>query len=368
MTPLRRRSLLAAAVSLPWTGRTWPGEPADRVLTPRALVFPRDHGSHQDTRTEWWYLTGHASDAAGREFGFQLTFFRSRVDGTEGLRSRLAARQLVFAHAAITDVQGESLWHEQRIGRWNGETPAQAGAPVFAQSEDTDVAIRDWRIRRSAQGHYLAQARSDDLIIELEATPTQPLLLQGDQGFSRKGPQLSQASFYVSEPQLKVRGVLGLRAGSFQVQGKAWLDHEWSESLLHPDAVGWDWMGMNLDDGGALTAFRLRRADGSALWAGGSYRAAGGDTRPFQAEEVAWTPLRHWVSPRTQARYPVEWNVRSPVGTFSVHSLVDAQELDAGASTGTVYWEGLSDLRDSQGRRVGRGYLEMTGYTGRLVL
>ena len=118
-----RRRLLqvgAAALALPWLD-TWA---TGAALTPRPLRFPRDHGSHNDTRTEWWYLTGHAKDSGGREFGFQLTFFRSRVDGTASLRSRLAARQLVFAHAAITDVQGGRLWHDQRIGRWNGEPPA----------------------------------------------------------------------------------------------------------------------------------------------------------------------------------------------------------------------------------------------------
>jgi predicted secreted hydrolase len=51
-----------------------------------------------------------------------------------------------------------------------------------------------------------------------------------------------------------------------------------------------------------------------------------------------------------------------------VRALLDAQELDSRSSTGTVYWEGLSDLLDAEGQRVGRGYLEMTGYAQRLVL
>jgi predicted secreted hydrolase len=137
---------------------------------------------------------------------------------------------------------------------------------------------------------------------------------------------------------------------------------------MDPQAVGWDWIGMNLDDGGALTAFRLRRADGTALWAGGSHRPRGGTVRDFGPDEVTFTPGRRWSSAASRATYPVEWTVATPAGRFGVHALLDAQELDSRASTGTVYWEGLSELFDASGRRVGSGYLEMTGYAGRLRL
>jgi predicted secreted hydrolase len=152
------------------------------------------------------------------------------------------------------------------------------------------------------------------------------------------------------------------------VSGRAWLDHEWSEQLLHPEAVGWDWIGMNLDDGAALTAFRLRRADGSSLWAGGSFRAPGGALQVFAHDSLSLTPMRQWQSPDSGARYPLQWRIDTPAGRFEVRALLDAQELDSRASTGTVYWEGLSDLFDAQQRRIGTGYLEMTGYAGRLRL
>ena len=185
---------------------------------------------------------------------------------------------------------------------------------------------------------------------------------------------LSHASHYVSEPQLAVSGEL--KQGSAKpraVQGQAWLDHEWSESLLPDGAVGWDWIGINLADGGALTAFRLRRADGSAVWAGGSHRPRGskgsGDVRSFGADEVRFEPLAHWSSPATRARYPVRWRVHTPVGEFEVRALLDGQELDSRASTGSVYWEGLAELLDADGgARRGRGYLEMTGYASPLRL
>lgn len=367
-----RRQWLAAGLALPWAAQAAAELDTSPVLQPRPLRFPRDHGTHNATRTEWWYLTGHAQDAAGRPFGFQVTFFRSRVDAAQALPGRLAARQLLFAHAAITDVQGGQLHHDQRIARWNGEPPAQREGGVWASEQDLHVVLRDWFLQRQPDGGYTTQVRGEGLAIELRARADQAILLQGEAGFSRKGPQPAQSSFYVSHPQLAVQGRLRVGGQTFTVNGRAWLDHEWSQALLHPDAVGWDWIGMNLDDGSSLTAFRLRRADGSALWAGGSVRQARDAQRTdavhFGPDDVVFEPRRFWTSPSTRARYPVEWSVRTPAGRHTVRAVIDAQELDSRQSTGTVYWEGLSDLIDEQGRRVGRGYLEMTGYAQRLVL
>jgi predicted secreted hydrolase len=341
---------------------------AAHALPERTLVFPRDHGSHPELRTEWWYITGHAQ-AAGRPWGFQVTFFRSRVDATQGLQSAFAAKQLVFAHAAVTDVQGQVLLHDQRIAR--------AGFGVAeASMADTQLRLQDWTLARSdlprvdpapsgPGSRYSARIAGGPFALDLAFDTTQPPLLQGAQGLSRKGPDASQASYYYSQPQLAVSGALTVAGRRMDVTpgtGRAWMDHEWSEALMHPEAQGWDWIGMNLHDGAALTAFRLRRADGSALWAGGSFRAAGQPTRVFGPQEVTFSPERFWTSPQSGARYPVQWRVETPAGRYGVQAALDAQELDSQGSTGAIYWEGLSDLRDARGRIAGRGYLEMTGY------
>lgn len=346
-----------------------------RVLEPRPLVFPADHGSHNESRTEWWYLTGWLRDQAQRRYGFQVTFFRSRVDPAQGLRSRLAARQLLFAHAALTDVAAQAHWHDQALVRWNGEPAEMPELQAHAAPTDTDVRLRGWSLQRQPGiGSYRTQIRARDFALMLDAAPTQALLLQGDRGWSRKGPQPEQASQYYSQPQLRVSGQLQRAGRSLPVQGLAWLDHEWSEALLHPEAVGWDWIGINLDDGASLTAFQLRRADGSALWAGGCYRSAPGpggrqDTRLFQPDEVVFQSGRQWTSPRTGIRYPVEWRLATPAGRFAVAALLDAQELDSRRSTGAIYWEGLSELKPADGGpRLGLGYLELTGYGDRLAL
>ena len=348
-----RRQLLSTTLTLPF----WPL--SSRAAAHSELQFPRDLGSHPDYAIEWWYLTGRLL-AREREFGFQLTFFRSRVPATQNMTSAFAAKQLVFAHAAVTDVAGKKLWHDQRIAR-EGFGIAQAS------QSDTDIRLRDWSLRRSGT-RYQAKAVAGDFSFDLGLNETQAILLQGERGLSRKGPQPEQSSYYYSLPQLQVSGTLGLGKNSLPVQGTAWLDHEWSQSLLDPLAVGWDWIGINLLDGGALTAFQLRDKSGRALWDGGSFRsrAMGAKAQVFARGEVQFVAVRQWTSPLTKANYPVEWAVQTPLGRYRIKAVVDDQELDSRASTGAVYWEGLSELFDDTGRLLGRGYLEMTGYAGAL--
>jgi predicted secreted hydrolase len=337
----------------------------------RVLRFPRDHGAHPGCRTEWWYVTGWLGTEAQPTGGFQVTFFRTRTGLAQGHPSRFAARQLLFAHAAVTTLgpDGGRHAHDQRIVRWSGD-PA---APLAAAALDTArVNIGDWRLVLEGAGdgrRWTSRIAARDFTLELDMTRTQPLLLQGDAGFSRKGPDEAQASHYVTDPQLAVRARIALEGRSGpEAVGRAWMDHEWSESLLHRQAVGWDWIGINLFDGGALTAFELRRADGSALWAGGSHRAAGAATRAFEPGAVRFEAVRRWRSPATGVSWPVQWRVSTPAGRHEVRALADAQELESRASTGALYWEGLAELVDEAGRRVGLGYLELTGYGGALRL
>lgn len=387
--PMDRRRALARLMSLSalppdvtaWAaptaarGPTDGRSPEDLPRAGRTLQFPRDFGAHPGSRTEWWYLTGalQATGPSPRRFGFQITFFRSRTDVGSDNPSAFAPHQLLFAHAAVTDLAGRRLLHDQRLAR--------AGFGLAeASTRDTDVRLRGWSLRRegeAAQSRYIGRVDASDFLLDLRFSQTQPVLLQGQGGFSRKGPEVSQASHYYSHPQLQVEGRLtikpnapnGSRHEPLTVQGRAWMDHEWSETVMHPDAVGWDWIGMNLADGSALTAFRLRRADGSTLWTGGSWRTPGQPARAFADGEVGFTAGRRWRSPATGAIYPVVWTVTLPEGRrYTVEAELDNQELDSRGSTGSVYWEGLSTLRDDAGRIVGGGYLEMTGYASRLSL
>jgi predicted secreted hydrolase len=328
-----------------------------RVETGTGLVFPRDHGSHAAFRTEWWYVTGWLRVPDGQELGFQLTFFRSRPGVAESLQSAFAPRQLLFAHAALADTKLGRLRHDQRAARGGFDL-------ADAREDNMAVHIGDWSLELRGDT-YSARIAARDFAFELEFRPTQALLLHGESGVSRKGPEATQASFYYSVPRLTVSGRIVLNERAMAVEGTAWLDHEWSSEILAPDASGWDWIGINLDDGGALMAFRIRDERGDALWSGGTLRDATGNTRVFQPSEIHFDVLRRWRSPRTGIAYPVAFVVRVASLAICLEPLMDDQELDARASVGIVYWEGAVRALADAGP-IGRGYLELTGYGERL--
>ena len=321
--------------------------------------FPADHGAHPAFRTEWWYVTGWLRTAEGRDLGFQVTFFRTRPKMSAANPSRFAVHQFLFAHAALSDPQVGRLLH--------GERAARAGFGLAdAASGDADVALRNWRFRRLRDGRFEARAVASDFALDLAFRPTQPPLPQGDGGYSRKGPGPRQASYYYSMPHLAVSGEVVRTGRRERVTGEAWLDREWSSDYLAPDAEGWDWTGLNLDDGGALMAFRIRRRGGGTLWAGGSLRRADGEIVRLAPGDVAFRPLLRWKSSETGAVYPVmqELSVRLPEGIrrYLLRPLFAAQELDARRSGLPVYWEGAVRTNG------GRGYLELTGYAAPLSM
>ena len=358
MNPARRRALAALSLAgLPRAGLAGVAYPD--VLPGTTLAFPRDHGSHSGFRTEWWYVTGWTTDASGVDRGVQVTFFRNRPGLAESSGSSFAPRELLFAHAAIADARVGRLVHDQRAAR-AGFGLAEASAAT------TDVRLDDWSLVRDGD-RYRARVEARDFAIDLRFRATQPVLLQGERGVSRKGPLPGQASGYYSVPQLDADGTIAVEGRTLAVSGRAWLDHEWSSSYLAPAAAGWDWIGVNLDDGAALMAFRMRGRDGGTFWAGGTLRDASGRLRTYAPHEVAFAPGRTWRSPRTGIVYPVTFDVRVADFAIALDPLMDDQELDARGSVGIVYWEGAVRVRGSGGLG-GRGYLELTGYGDPLVL
>lgn len=319
------------------------------------LEFPRDHGAHPAYRTEWWYITGRVRSDTGQVLGIQLTFFRSRPDLPQGNPSRFAPDQLLFAHAAISDPASGRLLHEQRSAR-EGFGLAQAS------TETTAVQLGDWSLVRAPDGSYHGQIQAAEFGLDLQFRPSGPPLLQGKSGYSRKGPDPAQASYYYSQPQLAVRGQIDHQGKRLAVQGTAWLDHEWASAVLASEAVGWDWTGINLDDGAAFMAFRIRDKNDRVYWTTAMWRDADGRSHAFRPEEIEFTALRFWQSPHTGARYPVAWRLRLGSRQIELQPLMDDQELDSRASTGTVYWEGAVDALDENEQPIGQGYLELTGY------
>jgi predicted secreted hydrolase len=341
------------------------GEAAAPVFAPvapgRALAFPLDYGAHPAFRTEWWYVTGWLATADGKPLGFQVTFFRSATASDRANPSAFAAGQLIVGHAALSDPALGKLVHDQRTVR-------EGFGLAYAKTGDTDIKMDDWRMVRGADGSYRVTVKSPQLTLELQLAPSQPVMAQGDGGYSHKGPQANNASYYYSLPQLKVSGsaASGQQAAR-AVSGSAWFDHEWSSQALDPAASGWDWVGANLADGAALMAFQIRDRRGGKLWAHASLRDANGKLTQYAPGQVSFTPTARWTSPRTHAVYPVATTITTGGTRWQITPLQQDQELDSRRSTGAVYWEGAVTLQ-RDGAAAGHGYLEMTGYDKPMTL
>lgn len=349
--------LLAFLAALP----SMAGDNAAPVVRGMQLQFPRDFGAHNDFRTEWWYITGWLKTRDGQPLGFQITFFRSRTSPEliAGNPSHFAPSQLLVAHSAISDPRDGRLRQSQRIAR--------AGFGLADASEaDTRVSIDRWQLRRETDGYH-ATIAGEDFALALTLVPRQQPLLNGDRGFSQKSPLPQSASYYYSVPHLSVTGRVTRDGTDEAVSGEAWLDHEWSSEYLDPDAAGWDWTGLNFEDGSALMAFRIRAKDGSVRWAGATLRAVDGAVRVYAPKDIHFTPLKQWRSERTGIIYPTQWQIEVGDLRIELLPLLQDQENDTRSTTGAIYWEGAV-AASRAGAVIGRGYLELTGYGTALKL
>jgi predicted secreted hydrolase len=333
--------------------------------------FPRDLSAHPEFKTEWWYVTGHLDPVeSAAPLAFQLTFFRVGLDPAQSAerRSEWEARDLVMAHAAITDADAdrhlfsEVVWRTTPFlggfGAPGDSTLAWCRAPA-----GTDAAWRiDWR-----DGAYELSARDDrqGLRFELRCTPTRPPVLHGQGGFSPKNADGSAGSLYFSQPRMQVGGQVYRDGESVAVTGDAWLDRELFTSTLSPGQKGWDWIALNLDDGRDLMLYRLRGENPSGDFALGTLVEADGSTRSLPASSWSLRATSEWTSPVTAARYPVNWSLTIPSADISVviEAVMPDQE-NVSARTGIHYWEGAVRVRSKAGDSgvTGKGFIELTGY------
>ncbi|MFO1434596.1 MAG: lipocalin-like domain-containing protein [Candidatus Competibacteraceae bacterium] len=331
-----------------------------RAYAPRPLVFPADHGSHPDFRTEWWYVTGNLMDDRGHAFGYQLTLFRLALTPHPAVAdSAWRTNQIYMGHFAITDVTGRRHYHFERFSR------AALGL-AGAQASPFRVWLDDWSLQGGTDDAFplRLQAQEQELGLDLFLESVKPLVLQGDRGLSQKSDEPGNASYYYSATRLRTRGTLTLAKQRFTVSGFSWLDHEWSTSALGPEQSGWDWFALQLDDGRELMMYRLRlKSGGMDPHGSGVLVDVNGATRRLNHEQMEFTELKHWTSAATGRRYPIHWRVRIPTENLelTVSPPVEDQEM----RNSVHYWEGAVTVTGRAGDKPidGRGYLEMTGYS-----
>ncbi len=356
--PRQGAQVQASLIGLPTQGDLTGFARADG---PREFSFPRDFGAHPDFQTEWWYYTGNLETAQGRQFGFQLTFFRRAVEPPSARVDRpsdWAVRQVYLAHFTLTDVAGRQFQAFEQLERGAAGLAGAVSEPNF------QVWLRDWSVEQVGDNGYHLQANADNIRLDLSLTDRKGIILQGQQGYSQKGSQAGDASYYFSQPRLQVEGTVSLSGESYPVQGLSWMDHEYSTSALSQGQVGWDWFSIHLDDGSDLMVYNIRRADGTIdPFSQGTYIAQDGTVTHLDREDFQIIVEDTWHSPHTSAVYPSRWTVDIPSLNLTLHiqPLLADQELNVSYS----YWEGAVRVSgEVAGQAIsGHGYIELTGYT-----
>ncbi len=324
--------------------------------------FPRDHAAHPPYRIEWWYYTGNVETAEGRRFGYQLTFFRTGVTPTPTTSSQWAVRDLYMAHFAISDLDDKRFYSFERLNR--------AGVH-WAGAETTNYRVwnEGWEVRLDDDVHVLTGSDSN-CKIALRLTPEKLPVIHGENGLSQKGASAGNASHYYSYTRLRTSGTIEVDGQTFAVTGLSWMDHEFGTSFLEKDQIGWDWFSLQLQDGRELMLFQIRHADGSIdPHSSGTLVETNGSTTHLPVATFSLVPEQYWQSVESSARYPIVWTLTlsHPDLQVRVKAALPDQELHTEASTGVTYWEGSVIVTGKSGMSdvQGRGYLEMTGYTGK---
>lgn len=332
----------------------------------RALTFPADFGAHPEYSTEWWYYTGNLQTDEGQHFGFELTIFRvGLIPPTVQLPadSQWYNHSLYFAHFTISDIDANNFYAFERYSR---PGPGLAGA----EGKPYHVWLEDWSIQEVSSDVYHLQAAQEEISLDLTLTDEMGVVLHGENGYSRKGENITNASYYYSQPRLQATGTIQVEDKNYEVNGLAWKDHEFSTSVLDEKQIGWDWFSLQFEDGSALMLFQLRERDGIISAASsGTWIAADGTSRPLQKSDFDIAVLDTWQSPHTQGTYPSAWEIQldDPACDLQINPWMADQEVNFPTVT---YWEGAVQVEGTCNAMLvrGNGYIELTGYAGNLPL
>ncbi len=335
-----------------------------RADAPRRLIFPQDMGPHPDFQTEWWYYTGNLSTSSGRQFGFELTFFRRALASPDEFSARSsdwATSQVYLAHFTLTDAAAGQFHAFERYERG-------AAGLAGAQAQPYQVWLQDWSVSQTAPNQYHLQASQAGLQLDLHLDDLKGPILEGDQGLSQKGPQAGNASYYYSQTHLVTGGTITVNGEAFPVSGLSWMDHEFSTSALGPNQVGWDWFSVQLADGSELMLYNIRQKDGRAdPFSNGTLIRPDGTTRQLKAGDFKIQVDSTWKSPHSGGTYPASWTVTVPSEnlTLQIKPLIPDQELNLSI----IYWEGAVLISgEKNGLSInGKGYVELTGYAQSLA-
>lgn len=323
--------------------------------------FPRDDFSHDDFRIEWWYYTGNLKNETGRQFGYQLTFFRVGLEGNKPIDnpSKWRIDHVYFAHMTVSDIQNKKFHFFERINR---KGIKNAGA----KSDKLMIWNSDWSLTGDGKTQKL-DALENGTGIELNLAPLKKRVFHGENGISAKGSGRGNASHYFSFTRMKTEGNVFIKGEKFKTTGTSWMDREFSSNQLNESLAGWDWFSLKLDNQTEIMLYRLRRKDGNIdPHSSGTFVAADQSYRHLTLDKFNISPQGSWTSEKTGAAYPAAWEIDLPESDIKLKVAPDFpdQELYNLRSISGSYWEGSVSIKGKAGGKpvTGKGYVELVGY------
>lgn len=353
---------LAAFASIPLIASSF-----QWALPGYSFSFPRDYFARPEFETEWWYYTGNLKASDGHIFGFELTFFRSanpEANREKDVSPVWRADQVYLAHFALSDISGKQFYHTERMNRAG---PGLAGANL----DQRRYWNGNWQVKWLSleTGRQQLEAVTDRVHLKLDLKPEKPLVVNGQNGVSQKGPLRGEASHYFSFPRIDAHGRLVWDGKPYDVTGLAWMDREFFSNVSGQAPLSWDWLYVQLDNNQELMLYRLRGKDGAVTrFSSGTFVDAQGRSRFLSQSQFTMQPVSSWLSPHSQRCYPLEWNIHVPSLDLMLHveTRLNDQEMTSQDKVTPDYWEGAVQFRGTEAARPigGEGYLELTGYSG----
>jgi predicted secreted hydrolase len=326
----------------------------------RKFNFPEDHGPHYGYRTEWWYFTGNLG-SEGRKFGYQLTFFRTALNpDTPAASSGWSSNQIYMGHFTLSDISDNRFYYFERFSR-EGNDLAGAGSSPFR------VWIENWNVTEVSGSSFefpviKLTAANENISIELKLEPVKKIVLQGDNGYSKKGAEPGNASYYYSIPGLKTNGVITIGDNAYNVEGSSWLDREWSTSALSQDQQGWDWFSLHLDNNYDIMYYQMRKKDGSPdEFTSGAIIDPEGNKKTISISDVDFQVTDKWENSNGKI-YPSGWTLKIPYENTELKIIPALKDQELLLTV--RYWEGAVEVNGFYNNLPlnGHGYAELTGY------
>ena len=306
------------------------------------VILPEDEAPH-DAEIEWWYFNGLLADDLGNKYSYHFVTFQS---GSEGYVVPHLVQASLAVHSGAKHYTGEKVSLRPLEPSATG---VSVGVDGWEMSGDGSI----YRLKFDLGGHSL----------DFEAASLRPPVLHQGSGLVSLGPVGD--TFYYSRTRLDITGTIQTVGDRRPLTGTSWMDHQWGD--VAGRGIGWDWAGLQLDDGSDIMAVLIWDPEDHQLVADYATLLTGdGNPRYLEAGPLAFTASDTWTSPSTGIIYPINWRITAESLGLDLELTPVAPNAEFAGSEymPEPYWEGEVTVQGTRdGNAVaGRGFVELAGY------